>query len=217
MFEDRIIAGQKLAKELLDYKGERVVVLAIPRGGVVVGYEVAKALGAPLDVIIPRKIGAPFNPELAIGAITQDGTLILNSPLIDRLGVSESYIQRETERQRKEIVRRMSRYRGDKEYPKLDGKVVILVDDGIATGATIKAAIASIRKQRPTLLILAVPVGPTDTIEEMRRAVDKVICLLTPYPFFAIGQFYHDFRQTSDEEVIRLLQKQSINRPSHSL
>ena len=214
VFEDRVEAGRKLAKRLVQYKGKDTVVLAIPRGGVVVGYEVAKELGAALNVIIPHKIGAPGNPELAIGAVTQDGTLMLNSQLIEYLQVSENYIQSEAERQRKEIERRMAKYRGKKDYPKLEGRIVILVDDGVATGATLRAAIASIHKNKPAFLILAVPVGPPDTIEALRNEVDEIFCLSTPKLFFAIGQFYRNFNQTSDEEVISLLteiERQSKN------
>jgi len=217
MFEDRVEAGRKLAKRLVQYKGKDAIVLAIPRGGVSVGYEVAKELGAALDVIIPHKIGAPGNPELAIGAVTQDGTLMLNSQLIEYLQVSENYIQSEAERQRKEIERRMAKYRGNKEYPRLKGRIAILVDDGVATGATLRAAIASIRKNKPASLVLAVPVGPPDTIEALRNEVDTVVCLSTPEPFFAIGQFYRSFSQTSDEEVIRLLSRAESQSKTHDV
>lgn len=217
VFEDRVEAGHKLAKGLLQYKGKDAIVLAIPRGGVVVGYEVANELGAALDVIIPHKIGAPGNTELAIGAVTQDGTLMLNSQLIEHLQVSENYIQSEAERQRKEIERRMAKYRGNKEYPRLKGRIAILVDDGVATGATLRAAIASIRKNKPASLVLAVPVGPPDTIEALRNEVDTVVCLGTPEPFFAIGQFYRSFSQTSDEEVIRLLSRAESQLKTHNV
>ncbi|HYB93249.1 MAG TPA: phosphoribosyltransferase [archaeon] len=206
MFEDRVEAGRKLAKELLKYRGQKIVVLAIPRGGVVVGYEVAKELNAPLDIIVPRKIGAPDNPELAIGAVTQDGTVILNPQLMQYLGVSEIYVQEEVRNQVNEIERRIKKYRGEKAYPSLKDKIVILVDDGIATGYTMRAAIASIKKQKPSILIVAVPVGPPDTIQTLKSEADKVVCLSTPEMFQAIGQFYRNFSQTSDEEVIHLLQ-----------
>jgi putative phosphoribosyl transferase len=205
MFEDRVEAGRKLARELLDYRGKKVIVLAIPRGGVVVGYEVAKELDASLDIIVPRKIGAPDNPELAIGAVTQDGTLILNSQLTQYLGVSESYVQEEARKQVEEIERRIKEYRGDEAYPSLKDKMVILVDDGVATGYTVRAAIASIKRQKPSILIVAVPVGPPDTIQTLKKEAEKVVCLSTPELFQAIGQFYRNFSQTSDEEVIHLL------------
>ena len=206
MFQNRVEAGRKLAENLSAYKGREVLVLAIPRGGVVVGYEVAKALGASLDIITPRKIGAPHNPELAIGAVTQDGSVILNPEIVQYLEVPDQYIEQEKRRQIKEIERRMRKYRGDVVYPALEGRIVILVDDGIATGATVRAAIASVRRQNPSMLILAVPVGARDTIEKLTSEVDIMVCLSTPTPFYAIGQFYRNFEQTTDEEVITLLQ-----------
>lgn len=207
MFKDRVEAGQRLAWALSDYKGKDAVVLAIPRGGVVVGHQVAEELGAPLDIIVPRKIGAPGNPELAIGAVTQDGSLMLDPRLVEILGVPEGHIEEEARRQMDEIARRMSKYRGERPRPDLEGKIVILVDDGIATGATIRAAITSIRKQRPALLVVAVPVGPPREMENLKGEVDRVVCLMTPEPFYAIGQFYGDFSQTSDEEVNELLRR----------
>ncbi len=207
MFKDRTEAGKILAKALSEYKDKNTIVLAIPRGGVVVAYEVAKALNAPLDLIIPRKIGAPDQPELAIGAVTEDGTTILNQDIVQYLRVPDDYIKTEVKRQVEEIKRRIQRYLGDKPRLSIEGKVVILIDDGVATGATIRAAIASIRKRRPALIVLAIPVGPPDTVKELREDADKVICLMTPEPFFAIGQFYENFAQTSDEEVIQILNK----------
>jgi len=204
-FKDREDAAEKLAKQLLDYRNKSPVVLAIPRGGVVVAYEVAKELNAPLDLIIPRKIGAPSDPELAIGAVTEDGTTIINQQLVTILGVSTEYVELEKKRQIQEIKRRVSLYRGDAVPQSLEGKTVIIVDDGIATGFTMKAAIHSVRKQKPSSIVVAVPVGPPDTVEEMKKEVDKVICLITHEPFFAIGQFYSDFGQVSDEKVIQLM------------
>jgi len=207
MFKDRIEAGKILSDALSEYKDKNSIVLAIPRGGVMVAYEVAKALNVPLDLIIPRKIGAPGQPELAIGAVTEDGTTILNQDILQYLRVSDEYIKEETGRQVEEIKRRMESYLGDKPRVSIEGKVAILVDDGVATGATVRAAIASIRKRKPASIVLAIPVGPLDTIEELRREADEVICLMTPEPFFAIGQFYRSFEQTSDEEVIQILNK----------
>ncbi len=206
IFSDRVEAGRRLAETLKGYEGREVVVLAIPRGGVVVGYQVARKLGAPLDIIAPRKIGAPYNPELAIGAVAEDGTIILDEGLVRRLGVTESYIGEESERQREEIRRRLRLYRGDAPYPDLKGHVVILVDDGVATGSTAKAALASIRRRGPEEVVVAVPVAPPSTARELEREADRVVCLYTPEPFYAIGQFYRDFSQTSDEEVVRLLE-----------
>nr|MDO8079165.1 phosphoribosyltransferase [Candidatus Freyarchaeota archaeon] len=207
MFKDRVDAGTKLAEELLVYKKDNPVVLVIPRGGVVVGYEVAKKLGAPLDIVVPRKIPAPSNPELGIGAVTQDGTVIIDQQIKDYLFVSNEYIKEETERQIKEIERRMKAYRGDKKLIPLEDRVVILVDDGIATGVTMIAAIRSIRKQNPKKIVVAVPVGPPSTIKKIKEEADEVVSLITYEPFEAVGQFYTDFSQTSDDEVIKLLQK----------
>lgn len=193
-----------LALKLTDYK-ENAIVLAIPRGGIVVGYAIAHQLKVPLDVIVPRKLGAPFNLELAIGAVTEDGTIILDSQLVKHLRVPESHIKEESKRQRQEIKRRLKLYRGDTSFPNLKGLPVIIVDDGIATGATIRAALASIRKKEPKSIVLAVPVAPPSTVRELEKDADVVVCLATPEPFYAIGQFYRDFAQTSDEEVKRLL------------
>lgn len=208
LFEDRNEAGKVLARELTAYKGrDDVLVLSIPRGGVVVGREIAKVLDAPLDVFITRKIGAPHNPELAIGAVASDGTLILDHQLAKRLGVSQDYIDQESERQKREIQRRIKEYRGELPPPQLKDKVVILADDGVATGATIRATIKAIQAQEPAELILAVPVGPKDTVERLRREVDQLFCLHAPEIFWAVGAFYNVFDQTSDEEVKALLQR----------
>lgn len=204
-FADRVEAGKRLASALLDLKGKDAIVLAIPRGGIVVGFEVANALGIPLDVIIPRKIGAPDNPELAIGAMTEDGTIILNQRLIKYLQVSDDYTKRESEKQRLEIERRLKLYRGEVPYPTLKNRDAIIVDDGIATGSTMKAALASVRKRGAKTVVIAVPVGPPSTIKELKQQADRVVCLDTPEYFEAIGQFYEDFTQTADEEAIRLL------------
>lgn len=215
-FKNREEAGKTLAKALLEYKGKNPLVLAIPRGGVVIAYEVAKALSAPLDLIIPRKIGAPGNPELAIGAVTEDGTTVLNQSVVESLMVSKEYIELAKEEQIKEIKRRVKVYRGGSAPHDLEGKTVILVDDGIATGATVKAAINSIRKKRPRTIVVASPVGPPETVEELKKYADKIVCPVVYEPFFAIGQFYEDFSQVSDEEVTRLMRmaKNSLNSPS---
>jgi len=206
-FRDRQEAGQLLAQALAFLKGEKdVMVLGIPRGGVVVAAEVAWAIGAPLDVYITRKIGAPHNPELAIGAIASSGDVVLDKALMTSLGVSPEYVQDETERQRREIERRLRKYRGNRRAQKLEGKTILLVDDGIATGATTLAAIRALKKQKPAELILAVPVGPPDTVARLREEVDKLVCLDTPHLFWAVGAFYVVFDQTSDEEVVRLLE-----------
>jgi putative phosphoribosyl transferase len=207
LFQDRREAGQALARELASFKGSSdLIVLGIPRGGVVVGHEIAKALGAPIDVYITRKIGAPHNPELAIGAVASDGTLIIDQQLVRRLGVEQDYIEEESKRQKGEISRRLSEYRGDRPSPDLAGKTVILVDDGVATGATTLVTIRAIKAQDPSELVLAVPVGPRDSIENLRQEVDKIVCLHAPEIFWAVGAFYNVFDQTSDAEVKALLQ-----------
>jgi putative phosphoribosyl transferase len=207
-FRDRQEAGQLLAKALTFLKERKhVIVLGIPRGGVVVAAEVARAIGAPLDVYITRKIGAPYNPELAIGAIASSGDVVLDEGLIGSLGVSPEYVQDETERQRREIERRLTKYRGNRPAQKLAGRTVLLVDDGIATGATTLAAIRALRKQKPAELILAVPVGPPDTVARLKEEVDRLVCLDTPQLFWAVGAFYMVFDQTSDEEVVWLLRE----------
>jgi len=206
-FVDRVDAGKRLASALKGFSGKKGLVLAIPRGGVVVGYVIAKALNLQLDVIIPRKIGAPDNPELAIGAVAEDGTAILDENLINYLGVSKEYIRQETERQKQEIERRLKLYRQDTSYPNLKGLDVIVVDDGIATGSTMKAALASVKNRGAASITVAIPVGPPSTIEELETMADRVVCLYTPEYFQAIGQFFTDFSQTPDEEVIKMLRE----------
>ena len=206
-FSDRVEAGKRLASAMRDFAGKNGIVLAIPRGGVVVGYEIAKALSLPLDVIIPRKIGAPDNPELAIGAMTEDGTIILDDNLITYIGVPRDYIKAESERQKHEIERRLKLYRQNEPYPSLKALDVIIVDDGIATGSTMKAALASVKNRGASTVTVAVPVGPPSTIKELKKQADRVVCLYAPEYFQAIGQFYTDFNQTTDEEVIQLLKQ----------
>ena len=214
-FSNRVDAGKRLASELIrNPVGKNAIVLAIPRGGVVVGYEIARALNLPLDVIIPRKIGAPDNPELAIGAMTEDGTIILDPEIVSYVRVSQEYVKEESQRQKKEIERRLRTYRGNEPYPSLRGKDVIIVDDGIATGSTMKAALASVKKRGAKTVTIAVPVGPPSTIRELKQQANEVVCPYTPEYFQAIGQFYMDFEQTTDEEVIQLLKKSRNKDPS---
>jgi putative phosphoribosyl transferase len=205
LFIDRVDAGKNLSSALASLKSTDAIILAIPRGGVVVGYEIARALGAPLDVIIPRKLGAPSNPELAIGAVAEDGTVILNGELVSYLGVTKEYIKAESAKQRVEIERRLKSYRGSAPYLNLKNRTVVVADDGIATGYTMKAALASVRRRGAKTVVMAVPVGPASTIAEMQKDADKIVCLHTPDPFYAIGQFYENFAQTTDEEVVKLL------------
>ncbi len=206
-FENRSAAGKELAKALAEYKETGCLVLAIPRGGVVVGYEVASFLNAELDVIVPRKIRAPHQEELAIGAVSSWGNseYILDEHTISFLGVSSTYIEREINEQLIEIDRRLRLYRGTSEPPNVEGRKVILVDDGIATGYTTRAAALALRKLGAKEIILAVPVGPLDSLEIMSKYVEKVICLMTPTPFAAVGYWYNDFQQVSDAQVINIL------------
>ena len=207
LFHDRVDAGKKLAAELEKFSDKRVMVLAIPRGGVVVGYEIAKKLRAPLDIVVPRKLRAPNQPELAIGAITEDGNIILDEELVDSLNVSNNYIEIESQRQKMEIERRLGVYKGEQKIPDLTGFHVIVVDDGIATGATMKAALSSVRKRGAKSVILATPVASASSLRLLEKEADETICLFTPQFFFAISQFYQNFEQTGDEEVKELLKK----------
>jgi len=195
-----------LAKEVSKLTLGDVVVLAIPRGGVPVAKEVASTLGAPLDLVITRKIGAPGNPEFAIGAVTQDGEPLLNDETVRELRVSDAYLRRETEHQFNEIKERMKKYRGDRPFPKIEGKTVVIVDDGIATGSTTRAAIRSVMKMKPSKVVLATPVAPEETLRELSTLVDQVVCLDTPQIFYAIGEFYENFEQVEDDEVKRILE-----------
>ena len=212
LIENRVEAGKLLARALKTVSKDAIV-LAVPRGGVVVGFEVARALDLQLDVIVTKKIGAPDNPELAIGAVAEDGTFFVDEDLVNRLYVSKGYISEEVERQRLEIQRRLVRYRGNVPYPSLKNREVIVVDDGVATGSTLKAALRLVRSKGAKTVTVAVPVGPSDTIRELKTLADQVICLLTPEPFYAIGQFYVDFSQTSDEEVTELLKRSRHEQP----
>ena len=205
IFANRQDAGQKLAAKLLDYRDKQPVVLGIPRGGVVVAAEVARELDAPLDLIIPRKVGAPGNRELAVGAVAPDGTVIYDERALSMMGLRQTDLQDEVAHQIKEIERRTISYRGSREPLSLRGKTVIVVDDGIATGLTAKAALRSVRNQEPKFLILAVPVTTMEAAVELRKDIDELVCLLVPEVFYAVGQFYEDFSQTTDEEVTTLL------------
>jgi predicted phosphoribosyltransferase len=213
IFEDRKEAGEKLADELESFKDKKVIVLGIPRGGIVIGYEIAKKLHAPLDIVVPRKLRAPNQPELAIGAITEDGNVILDSRLISSLNVPDYYIKQESQRQKEEITRRIQTYKGEQKIRELTGYHVIVVDDGIATGSTMKAALNSVRKRGAKFVILAVPVASSSSLQMLKKMADQTISLFTPKFFFAIGQFYRNFEQTSDEEVKKLLNinKEELN------
>jgi putative phosphoribosyl transferase len=206
IFRDRIEAGRRLAQELASLEGEDVVVLGIPRGGVEVGAEVARAHGWPLDTVIPRKVRAPGNPELGLGAIAP-GVRVLDERMIRTLGVSEEYLEREIADEEEEIRRRADAYRGGRPPVALKGKVVVVVDDGVATGGTAVAALRWARAQEASRVILAVPVAPAAAVGKLAREADEIVALETPEPFFAVGQWYLDFPQTSDEEVVSRLQE----------
>lgn len=208
-FENRQEAGRALAAALLGYRDTDALVLAIPRGGVVVGYEVAKALNLELDVIVPRKIGAPDQPELAIGAVASWGNheTIIDERSVRFLGVTPEYIEREVQNQIVEVNRRLLAYRETTEPPNVAGRDTIVVDDGIATGYTTRAAAVALRHLNASRVILAVPVAPPDSLDGLRPSVDEIVCLKAPAPFLAVGYWYRDFAQVSDQEVIGLLKK----------
>jgi putative phosphoribosyl transferase len=211
IFRNRTDAGEQLARRLDFLRAHaaqhNVIVLGIPRGGVVVAFEIARALAAPLDLFFSHKIGAPGNPEFAIGSVSATGDIELDAAAVDALRVPAHYISAEAERQRLAMIQRMKEYRGDLAPVDLENKVIVLVDDGLATGSTALAALKSLRQQRPLLLILAAPVAPPETAERLRSFADKFIVLDTPPGFAAVGQFYDEFGQTSDEEVIALMRK----------
>ena len=210
-FRDRMEAGRVLARELERYAGrDDVVVLALPRGGVPVGYELAHVLAAPLDVVVVRKLGVPGYRELAMGAIAGGGLIVLDEKLVRRLGIPDRMIRRAIDDELRELERREAAYRGDRDPPRLEGKTVILVDDGLATGATMRAAALAVRQQSPARVIVAVPVAAAETCKRLREDVDEVVCALTPEPFYAVGSWYDDFSQTSDDEVRELLARTLI-------
>ena len=205
-FRDRPEAGRQLAGALQDYAGrDDVVVLGLPRGGVPVAFEVARALGAPLDVFLVRKLGVPGHEELAMGAVASGGVRVLNEELVRRLGLSSQELDEVVAREEAELERREAAYRGGRPRPDLRGKVAILVDDGLATGATMRAALEALRHERPAKLVVAVPTGAEESCEDLRPLVDELVCLTTPQPFYAVGLWYDDFTPTTDDEVRELL------------
>ena len=205
-FANRPEAGRKLSSLLGSYVGrEDLIVLGIPRGGVPVAYEVATELGAPLDVFAVRKLGVPWQPELAFGAVATGGVRFLDRAIIESMGLSESEIEQVTANETRELWRRERKYRGNLPSLALEGKTVILVDDGIATGASTQAAIIALRQLKPARIVLAAPVAPASTCRRLRAEVDDLVCAVTPRAFRAIGEFYEDFSQVSDEEVTALL------------
>ncbi|NGX41927.1 MAG: putative phosphoribosyl transferase [Chlamydiae bacterium] len=206
IFRDRIEAGEKLASELFKYKNkEDTVIIGLPRGGVPVAYEVAERLNLPMDIVCPRKIGAPMNKEFAIGAITETGEGIFDTNTIARLHIPKEYIDEEVKAEKVEAQHRLEAYREGRPPRNLKDKTVLIIDDGLATGSTMKAAIKSIKAEGAKKIVVAVPVSPPDTVAEVRDIVDEVVCLDAPIFFQAVGQFYEDFRPTEDEEVVELM------------
>ena len=212
LFHDRTEAGRVLAGMLGEYANrEDVLILALPRGGVPVAFEVAQALNAPLDIFVVRKLGLPANEELAMGALASGNVRVLNDEVVDSFDVSDRVIEAVAEKEQVELKRRECLYRGDSPLPDVRGKTILLVDDGVATGATMRAAVAALRKQHPARIVVAVPVAPPTTCEILRAEADEVISFMTPEPFYAVGQWYRIFDQTTDAQV-RELYERSRNR-----
>ncbi len=207
LFSDRYEAGRQLAARLEIYGGRNPLILAVPRGGVLVAQPVYEALGGEIDLMITRKIGAPYQRELAIGAISGDGYVMLNDQLISRLGVFPDYLEKAVAEEQEEIKRRLKMYRGDRPLPQVEERLVILVDDGVATGYTILAALRALRSRNPAELALAVPVGPPETLAMLKKEVDALVYLEAPVDFAAVGQFYKNFTQVSDNQVVKVLEE----------
>jgi len=214
-FRDRIEAGELLGEELARRYGKRedVIVLALPRGGVPVGYHVAQAMNAPLDVFIVRKLGVPGHEELAMGAIASGGVRVLNDDVLRHVAVPRQAIEEVAAREQRELVRREKSYRGDRPPLDVRGKTVVIVDDGLATGSTMRAAVRALRKMEPREIVVAVPVAAPSTCEEFRAEADDIVCLHTPEPFQAVGLWYEDFSQTTDSEVHNLLGRANLGAP----
>ena len=207
-FYDRTHAGRRLAAELAPYANRpNLLVLALPRGGVPVAFMVAEALGAPLDVFLVRKLGVPGHEELAMGAIASGGIRVVNREVVDMLRVPQSAIDAVAEKEQREMERRERAYRGDRPEPVIRGRTVILVDDGLATGSTMRAAVAALHAEHPERLVVAVPVAAQETCDLLADEVDDIVCAITPEPFYAVGLWYQDFSQTTDEEVHELLER----------
>ncbi|WP_375756188.1 phosphoribosyltransferase [Corallococcus exercitus] len=207
MFRDRFDAGRALGQRLRVLLGDStdVLVLALPRGGVPVGFEVARILGVPLDVFVVRKLGTPGHEELAMGAIATGGVTVLNQGVVRRLGIPQAAITAAAEREARELIRREQLFRDGRPPARVEGRTVIIVDDGLATGSTMRAALQAVRHQEPARLVVGVPVGSPETCAAFKREADAVLCVHTPAPFYAVGQWYEDFTQTTDDEVRELL------------
>lgn len=207
IFENRQDAGIRLAAGLAKYKEKQPIIVALPRGGVPVGFKIAKILHAPLEIVVARKIGAPRNPEFGIGGIAEGNVYVLDEPTVRLLKISKKELADVINKEKEELKRRVTLYRNDKPLPSLKNRTVILVDDGLATGVTARAAIAGIKKRKPKQIIFASPVCAYDTARELRNVVDAVICITTPIDFTSVGAWYKSFEQTTDEEVIELLKQ----------
>lgn len=216
VFRDRKAAGKELGKRLSAYRGRDAIVLALPRGGVPVAFEVALALQAPLDVIVVRKLGVPGHEEYAMGALASGGIRLLNDAVVRELGISAAAIERVVLAEHTELQRRERLYRGDRPAPEVRGRTAILVDDGLATGSTMLVAVRALRAQQPASIAVAVPIAAADTCESLRSEADDVICARTPFPFRAVGLWYQDFSQTSDDEVCELLKRAQERRAEPS-
>ena len=206
IYRDRTEAGKRLAERLRNYANRAdVLVLALPRGGVPVAFEIARALNAPLDIFLVRKLGVPGQEELAMGAIASGGVRIVNEDIVSYLGIPKEVIDSVAATEQRELERREKLYRGDRKMPDVRGRTVILVDDGLATGSTMRAAAMALRRQQPARIVVAVPVSARETCDEFRTEVDEIVCGATPEPFLGVGYWYEDFSQTTDDEVRRLL------------
>lgn len=211
MFTDRCDAGKQLAASLLKYKDDKdLIVVGLPRGGVVLAFEVAQQLHAPLDVICARKIGAPWNPEYAVGAVTETGRYITDMSVINHLAISNEYLETAIELEKNQAQRRLSLFRKGLKPRDFKGKTIIIIDDGLATGMTMKAAILSAKSEGAKKIVVAVPVSPWETLQEIRELVDEVVCLATPPFFQAVGQFYNEFSAVEDSEVLLLVQRSNV-------
>lgn len=220
MFADRVDAGQRLGASLQGHltaecADGNLIVLALPRGGVPVAYEVAKTLGAPLDVFVVRKLGAPVQPELAMGAIASGGVRVINEEVVRGLRITPEEVEATTQSEARELERREHAYRGDRAPLHVSGRCVLLVDDGIATGYTMRAAVAALRQLGPQRIIVAVPVAARDTCRDLEHEADAVVCLFTPFEFVAVGQWYRQFEQTTDDEVRLLLERPAEHKSNH--
>lgn len=205
MFTDREDAGRQLAEKMLSRRWDNPLILGVPRGGVVIAYFLRERLGGELDLYITRKIGAPRQPELAVGAVSGDGSFIVNRDIVEHLKIPDDYLKAKAAEEQEEIKRRMRVYRGDRPLPVFEGRQIVLVDDGVATGSTLQAAIEGLKESNPAELILAVPVGPPDTLQRLGEEVDELFYLKAPPEFAAVGQFYLRFNQVEDKEVINFL------------